>query len=466
MDYGMLPPEVNSGRIYAGAGSGSMSRAAAAWDTLAAELRSAANSYASTLSTLSAQWRGPSAVRMAAAASPYTAWLRDTAARAEQAAFQAGIAVHAYQTAFAATVPPAVIAANRSELAALIATNVFGQNTQAITAAEAQYEQMWAQDTAAMYDYAASSAVATRLAPFTAAPPTTNPGGAAAAAVSAAQEIGASAGGVQPILSQLAELMSTTPATLSNAATSALPVSSAITPLLDLLSSSSPLSIAADFLDTGGRAVLVGASGVVNTMFGMNLDIMWMQGAISSVGLSTASGPQLAASMTAPNADLTAAAPVVSAQLGSAGLTGGLSVPPNWAAATPTVKLVASGLQGTGAGAAPAVAAKAIENLTGEMILASAVGGALGKAMPPAVNVTTVHRSETARDKSGSKPSKFERVLAELSQKPESVQHWHTDKAQLESLLDQLSRKPGTHAVHIHTGDKKRGSRDNPGGGL
>lgn len=130
MDYGMLPPEVNSGRIYAGAGSGSMSRAAAAWDILAAELRSVANSYASTLSTLSAQWRGPSAVRMAAAASPYITWLRDTAARAGQAAVQASVAVHAYQTAFAATVPPAVIAANRSELAALIATNVFGQNAQ------------------------------------------------------------------------------------------------------------------------------------------------------------------------------------------------------------------------------------------------------------------------------------------------------------------------------------------------
>lgn len=462
MDYGMLPPEVNSGLMYAGAGSGSMSQAAAAWDIVAAELRSAANSYASTLSALSAQWRGPSAVRMAAAAIPYTAWLRETAARAEQAAVRASMAVQAYQTAFAATVPPAVVAANRSELAALIATNVLGQNAQAITAAEAQYAQMWAQDTAAMYDYAASSAVATRLAPFTAAPPTTNPGGAAAPA---AQEIGVSAGGVHPVLSQLAELMSMTPSTLSNAATSAPPVSSAVTSLLDLLSSSSPLSLAADLLDTGGRVVIVGASGLVNTMFGMNLDILWMQGAISSAGLSTASGPQLAASMTALDTDL-AAAPVVSAQLGSAGLTGGLSVPPSWAAATPTVKLVASGLQGTGAGAAPAVAAKAIEDLTGQMILASAVGGALGKAMPPAVNVTTVHRSETARGKDGSKPSKFERVLAELSQKPESVQHWHTDKAQLERLLDQLSKKPGTHAVHIHTGDKKRGPCDNPAGGL
>ncbi|KAA8960174.1 PPE family protein [Mycobacterium sp.] len=456
MDYGMLPPEINSGRIYAGAGSESMSQAAAAWDILAAELRSAADSYASVLSSLSAEWLGPSAARMAAAARPYTAWLRDTAARAEQAAVQARMAVRAYQAAVAATVPPAVIAANRSELAALIATNTFGHNAQAITAVEAQYAQMWAQDAAAMYNYAASSAAATRLAPFTPAPPTTNRGGAATPAVSAAQEIGASAGGVQPVLAQLADLMSTTPSILNNAATSAQTFSPTMTSLLDLLSSSSPLSIAADLLDTSLRGVLVGAAGLVNTMFGMNLDILWMQGAISSVGLSAASGPQFGASMTALDADLAAAAPVVSAQLGSAALAGGLSVPPSWAAATPTVKLVASGLHGTGTAAAPVVAAKTIEGLAGQMTLASAVGGALGKAIPPAVNVTTMRRSETSRGKDGSKPSKFERVLAELSQKPESVQHWHTDKAHLESLLEQLSKKPGTHAVHIHTGDKKR----------
>ncbi|MCV7029324.1 PPE family protein, partial [Mycobacterium sherrisii] len=41
MDFAMLPPEVNSGRMYAGAGSGPLMAAAAAWDGLAAELSSA-----------------------------------------------------------------------------------------------------------------------------------------------------------------------------------------------------------------------------------------------------------------------------------------------------------------------------------------------------------------------------------------------------------------------------------------
>ena len=46
------------------------------------------------------------------------------------------------------------------------------------------------------------------------------------------------------------------------------------------------------------------------------------------------------------------------------------------------------------------------------------------------------------------------RVLAEMSQNPESVQHWYTDHAQLESLLAQLSKKPGVHAVHLSNKDK------------
>ncbi|WP_264992626.1 PPE domain-containing protein, partial [Mycobacterium montefiorense] len=45
MDYAALPPEFNSGRMYAGAGVGPLVAAEAAWDALAAELSSAAASY-------------------------------------------------------------------------------------------------------------------------------------------------------------------------------------------------------------------------------------------------------------------------------------------------------------------------------------------------------------------------------------------------------------------------------------
>jgi PPE-repeat protein len=73
------------------------------------------------------------------------------------------------------TVPPPVILANRAQLAALIATNFFGQNTPAIAATEAHYMEMWAQDATAMYGYAADSATASTLTSFSEPPRTTNP---------------------------------------------------------------------------------------------------------------------------------------------------------------------------------------------------------------------------------------------------------------------------------------------------
>src|ERR1700742_1676928 len=178
MDFAALPPEINSGRMYAGAGSGSMLAAAAAWHQLATELHSTASSYQSVLSGLIAgSWLGPSSASMAAASAATAAWLNATAGQAEQAASQAQGAAAAYETAFAETVPPPVIAANRALLMSLVATNIFGQNTPAIAATEAQYAEMWAQDATAMYGYADASAAATTLTSF--APPSqnTNPGG-------------------------------------------------------------------------------------------------------------------------------------------------------------------------------------------------------------------------------------------------------------------------------------------------
>ena len=73
------------------------------------------------------------------------------------------------------TVPPAVVAANRAQLAALVATNVLGQNTPAIAVTEALYGEMWAQDASAMYGYAGSSAAAATVTPFSSPPQTTSP---------------------------------------------------------------------------------------------------------------------------------------------------------------------------------------------------------------------------------------------------------------------------------------------------
>jgi hypothetical protein len=64
-----------------------------------------------------------------------------------------GTAAAAFEAALNATVPPAVIAANRTQLQQLIATNFFGQNTPAIHTLEQQYQEMWAQDVASMLGY-------------------------------------------------------------------------------------------------------------------------------------------------------------------------------------------------------------------------------------------------------------------------------------------------------------------------
>ncbi|GLE53164.1 PPE family protein, partial [Mycobacterium montefiorense] len=110
------------------------------------------------------EWHGPvSASPAAAAAARYTRWLRTTAAWADRNARQADAAVAAYETAFAATVPPSVVAANRSQLTLLVATNFLGQNSPAIMATQLQYIEMWAQDAQAMTSYALASMAAAQL---------------------------------------------------------------------------------------------------------------------------------------------------------------------------------------------------------------------------------------------------------------------------------------------------------------
>jgi PPE-repeat protein len=188
MDFGTLPPEINSARMYSGPGAGPLMVAASAWDELATELNTTAASYSSVISELTSQeWLGPSSTSMAAAAAPYAAWMSTTAAQAEQAAAQANAAASAYEEAFIATVPPPVIAANRAQLAALVATNFLGINTPAIMATETHYAEMWAQDATAMYGYATSAAAAAKLTLFTSPPQTTNPAGLAGQAATVDQ---------------------------------------------------------------------------------------------------------------------------------------------------------------------------------------------------------------------------------------------------------------------------------------
>src|SRR5258708_12780672 len=85
MDFGALPPEINSGRMYVGPGPGPMLAASAGWDALAAELLSTAAAYASTIDALTVgPWTGPSSIAMAAPAAPYVAWINAPGSHAHQ----------------------------------------------------------------------------------------------------------------------------------------------------------------------------------------------------------------------------------------------------------------------------------------------------------------------------------------------------------------------------------------------
>ena len=223
LDFGALPPEVNSGRMYAGPGSGPMMAAASAWDALAAELGTGASGYGSVISELtSSPWVGPASTTMLSAVTPYVSWLSAVATQAEETANQARAAAAAYEAAFMLTVPPPVIAANRALLMALVATNFFGQNTPAIMATEAQYMEMWAQDAAAMYGYADTSAVASQLTPIDPPPNTTTPdpaaGQAAAVAQAAAQPAGTAVQTVTSVPNAAALVLAAAPDPMAAAA--------------------------------------------------------------------------------------------------------------------------------------------------------------------------------------------------------------------------------------------------------
>lgn len=322
MDFGALPPELNSERLYSGPGSAPMVAAASAWSGLASELNLAADGYERVITVLHAEeWLGPASMLMVEAVAPYMAWMRATAGQAEQAALQARAAAAAFETAFAAVVPPPLIAANRVQLTTLIAKNVYGQYTAAIAALEAEYGTMWSQDAQAMYAYAGSSASTANVTPFTSPPHITSP----SAAAQSATAVQAAAGTAQNTLSGL---ISQLPSTLAGLAS---PISST---LLAVGSSSAPgwldwliewyLPISQLFYNTVGLPYF--AIGIGNSLITSWRALGWIGPAAADASAGAAS----AVAGAAPAA-IGGAGPIA-ASLGSAASLGKLSVPPTWAA--------------------------------------------------------------------------------------------------------------------------------------
>lgn len=447
LEFGMLPPEITSGRMYSGPGSGPLLTAASAWDGLAAELQSTATSYDAVLTRLTGEsWSGPSSAAMAAAAAPFVTWMSTAAGQAKEAAGQAKAAASAYEAAFAGIVPPAVIAANRSQLASLVATNILGQHTAAITAIEAQYGEMWAQDADAMYGYAASSAAATRLTPFTAVPQTTHAAGQAGAAARATATSSTGSLGIIPqMLQDLATASthaSTSTANLLNSATGSSSVASIYQNLFSSLGSVMKVD------GIGNATMSVPNLGMVEfkTFFHPLVALPEIPKSALGAGLGAGLGGPVSVPV---SGGLISA---VNVGVGEAPAIGALSVPPSWATATPAIRLAATTLPAAGAAAAPA--ADLAQGLLSPAALGSLTGGAVGTGRPRLVNGANV-RARGDAGSGHSAPVQLDRVIAELQQRRDSVQHWKVDQAGLDDLLEELSKKPGFHAVHV-SGNKTK----------
>lgn len=442
MFYGAFPPEFNSGRMYSGPGAGSLVAAATSWQNLATELQSTATSYSSVLSSLTAgPWVGPSSIAMASAAAPYVAWMQQTAAQAAQSATQATEAAAAYETAFAAHVPPAVIAENRALLAQLVATNLFGQNTSAIAANEAEYSEFWAQDATAMDTYFASSATASNnLTEFSPAPKTTNEAAEpvqAAAVSSAASTLPYS--GPFSVPANLAYIYQTFMTNLFNTVPGG---ASFYTSMYNAVKV--PLGLTTQFNDIG---LLIN--------FPLSQWLKFAPPVAYGALPKDALGAGLGALGFGRGTLYSAISPI--AGMGNAGtLVGKLSIPPSWATATPSIRTVAAALSDAGTEAVSAAALGA-GSLFSSMGLAGMLGSALGSGGPTVMRAGMRSRMTPIKDlKDKQSPEQLKRLVAQISEKPEAVQHHNVDQENLDTLLEQLAKKPGIHAVHLRKGDKSK----------
>ncbi|WP_024443147.1 MULTISPECIES: PPE family protein [unclassified Mycobacterium] len=426
--FAAQPPEIISGQLYSGPGADPLFAAAAAWTGLGAELSATASSYQAVLASLSGGWQGPAAAAMAAAAAPYVTWLQTTAAQAEQTAAQASAAAAAYESAFAGIVPPPAIAANRSQLASLVATNILGQNSTAIAAVEAEYGRMWAQDVSAMVGYAGASTAATDLAAFTEPPQTTNgtAGSAESDGLVTPHDI------LQDVLAEINKMTSGYTKgwqDLIDGVTGGPEVRSYLESHLALLSGTSSQTAWVNTVHASTNMSITqfrsGYKAVLPVIPKSALGGLHSSGVATGAGLAKSAG----------------------AAAGSAMRVGALSVPPNWASATSAIQLASTSLPESALSAAPA--AGSVPGMLAPAAMGSAAGGALGAPAARTRTVAPAARVVSTNIADREAPVPLDQVIAQLQQTPDVVQHWNVDQAGLDELVAKLSLKPGIHAVHV-----------------
>ncbi|BDE14130.1 MULTISPECIES: PPE family protein [Mycobacterium] len=347
-DFSLLPPEVTSALMYSGPGASSFVAAASAWNALATELTSTAQGYEAVLDQLAGEeWLGPASSTMVQAALPYVSWLTTTASSAESAAAQSQAVAAAFETAFASIVPPPLVAANRAALAQAVQTNLLGLNNGVIAQLEAQYADMWAQNSATMLNYATASQAASKLTTFTEAPTIVNPGGAASQATAVAAAQAAPAASIQESLQSFFNQVT--------AQLGALGTPASTTSLVNSIGTSNPILTELWFLLTGQTTLPTSLGNFLNGLqpyasffynteglpyFSVGMGNSGVQIA-KSAGLLTSAAPAAAAVPTPPiSAAIGGAGGQVAAGLGNGAHIGHLAVPASWpgASAAPTVR--------------------------------------------------------------------------------------------------------------------------------
>jgi PPE-repeat protein len=401
MSFMMFPPEVNSSLMYSGAGSGPLMAAASAWSELAADLETTATSYQTVIAQLTGTtWLGPSSARMAAAAAPFVAWLESSSAQAAQTSAQARLAAASYEGAFASTVPPAVIAANRALLAALVATNFLGQNTPAIAATEAHYMEMWFQDGVTMDTYATASQQAVVL-PQQSPAPTTSDGGASADAAAATQSASTPASGIGSLGTDLESLLTNgLTNVLTNGLTNVLgdlgvPTSLG-TELGSVLTSTGLGSVTDSILPVQGvyyatmmasmpAKMLISMSNSMNASTAMQASNQAMLADVSKLV-----DDKMRLLMGGISGQMRSWGSAVSAQLASSHRLGGLSIPNSWAQGAPEMSRAAPVLPGNSVSPVTASA-----NLPNSPFTQALMGALNGKGMGTQAAKTAPVKVET-----------------------------------------------------------------------
>ncbi|QLL05791.1 PPE family protein [Mycobacterium vicinigordonae] len=364
LDFAWLPPEINSARIFAGAGSGPLHVAAAAWESLAADLSASASSFDSVIVGLAGgPWSGPASASMVAAATPYVGWLSAAAAQAGAAAGQARAAASSFEAALTATVHPLAVEANRVSLATLVATNFLGLNTPAIFATEFDYVEMWAQDVAAMLGYhSGATAVAESLMPFS-MPPVDLAGLVATVNGNVAGLATSATAALSPIAEQVTAGAATLIAGVQSVASGA-PVSM----LMQVAQAGAmPASMMLGPLMQLGQTANVGAAGLTGAAEGL-ADVPKFVGETTPALGGMGGGAGLGAGM--------------AGGLGNARLVGALSVPPTWEGSVPK-GMASSAMAGLGGmPSAAAMAQPAGGSGMGMMPMPMGAGGGAGAGMP------------------------------------------------------------------------------------